>query len=84
MSKKLSRKIHKAAAMHIVGLKDKLVISGPKEAVDITRAIIEASKDLYEKLHNINPNITSINEAVSNKKHLAKKFKEKMGFSWLL
>ena len=84
MSSNVSKKIHRAAAMHIVGLRDKLNLSGPIDAVSITRDTIEASRELYERLHSPDANITSITEAVIKKRRAASKFKKKMGFSWLL
>lgn len=80
MNKEL--KIHNIAARYILGENIETAIKGDKEQLKCLSNLMEASRNVYEKLNEEKVDLNNILEMIEEKKVIADKFFKLTGIKW--
>jgi hypothetical protein len=73
-----------ASAAYILGEKTGMTIKGDPDRIDATRDVLQASRRLYEALHDDSKGLTMVLKLVNEKKHYASEFHKQTGIEWIL
>tara|TARA_B100001250_G_C19716324_1_gene751644 strand:- start:365 stop:610 length:246 start_codon:yes stop_codon:yes gene_type:complete len=67
---------------YIVGKKDRLKLYGPTKSVKAYKCALQASKKLYEALHNDKCTLSEIEQKVKVKNTAAESYRKITGLDW--
>lgn len=80
MDNSTKKKIVASSAAYILGLNPQVKVSGTKNQKKVFKEVLTSSRNLYVILQEGNDSL--FEEALKNKKKLAKDFSKEFGWSW--